>query len=69
MSMPLARSTNLRVSSCSSRPLTWSSQGLQLPEAPHRHLQGGYQVAALERLDEVGQRAGVTGPLDQVRAG
>jgi hypothetical protein len=53
MSLPLARSTILRVSSCSSR----------LAEGD---LDGGDQLAALERLDQVGEGAGVAGLLDEV---
>ena len=35
----------------------------------HRHLEGRHQVGLGERLDEVGHRAGVPGPLDQLALG
>jgi hypothetical protein len=59
----LARSTILRVSSCSSSLV---GQRPQLLEAAQRHLDRGHQLGALERLDQVGQRAGVAGLLDEV---
>ena len=39
---------------------------LHLPEATDRHLDGGDQLTALERLDQVGQRTGVASLFDQV---
>ena len=41
-------------------------QRLHLAEPAERHLDRRDQLAALERLDEVGERAGVAGLLDQV---
>ena len=64
--LPLARSTILRVSSCSSSAGAWSCERPHLPEAADGHLDGGDQLAALERLDQVGQGAGVAGLLDEV---
>ena len=66
ISTPLARSISLRASSRSRRPVDLGLQRAHLGEARRRHLDGRQQVALLERLDEVGHRAGVAGPLDEV---
>ena len=65
-STPLARSTALRVARLSWRSATSASRSGDLGESAHRHLDGGNQVALRERLDEIGHRAGVAGPLDEV---
>ena len=65
-STPLARSTCLRVSSRSLRSATSASSWRSSVNRLTRHLDRRHQVGLVERLDQVGHRAGVACPLDQV---
>ncbi len=73
-SRPLARSSSLRTSGLSGlEPLLQRAdlglEALDLLEPAHRHLDGGHQVGLGERLDEVGHRTGLAGPLDELALG
>ena len=66
ISVPLARSTSLRVSSRSDEALHLDLERMQLGVPRQRDLDGRHQVALLERLHQVRHGAGRPGPLDQV---
>ena len=65
-SRPLARSTALRVSSRSVRSATSASSADDLGEPGAGDLDRRDQVGLAERLDHVGHRARLAGPLDQL---
>ena len=69
ISLPLARSMVFRASSRSCRSPTSRSSAVELGEAAERDLDRGDEVALLERLHQVRQRAGVAGLLDELALG
>ncbi len=66
MRRPFARSIALRGGELFAEGVDLAGERAELAEPADRDLDRRHQIALLERLDEVGQRAGVTGVLDDL---